>query len=337
GFAAGFVAVNAALLPCKLKGIDLLWIYYVLIALAGFLLGGGVAFVILKTNDKKIAKRLDCEFDLKESVQTALEYQDAEGDMLAVQRERVSDALAKIPTKRLAFKHIIATALCGVICLLGIVAIPVTCTYASAGSTETPAPPPPDEPIRTVTDWEWAALDELITYVTNSKKADSVTKTGMLLQLNGLKGALLDGVTESSLAAFVQNTVNGVRNVVKDANARSGVSEGQKTLNSQEGEYVVNRLFEIFSLSPDSQGGEDDNKPDDNNQGSSGGNLGTGELNISDIPFFDPEKGFVKMGEVRDEYYERVQQAFDEGALSREEWEYIVLTYFADLTNKDNQ
>lgn len=38
--AAGLIAVNAVLLPCKLYGIKLLWIFYVLIALGGFALGG---------------------------------------------------------------------------------------------------------------------------------------------------------------------------------------------------------------------------------------------------------------------------------------------------------
>jgi hypothetical protein len=56
---------------------------------------------------------------------------------------------------------------------------------------------------------------------------------------------------------------------------------------------------------------------------------------MSDVPFFDPEKGYVTVGDVRDEYYERVQQALAEGTISKEEWEYIMATYFADLSNKE--
>ena len=56
---------------------------------------------------------------------------------------------------------------------------------------------------------------------------------------------------------------------------------------------------------------------------------------MNDVPFYDPEKGYVKLGDIREEYYERVQAAFDEGAISREEWEYIMITYFADLSNKE--
>ncbi len=161
----------------------------------------------------------------------------------------------------------------------------------------------------------------------------------MLLELEGLRGVLADGVSQSGLFTFVQNTVSNIRNVVKDANGRD-ISEEQKTLNSEEEAYVINKLYEIFSLQkPDGEGDGDDSDPsggeeDPDNPDEPGGDSGW-ELDVNDVPFYDPDKGYVKVGEIREEYYQRVQAAFEEGTISREEWEYIIVTYFADLSNKE--
>ena len=88
GLAAAFIAVNAVLVPCKLFGIKLLWLFYILIALGGFAVGGGIAFVILRTNDKKIAKRLDSELKLEERVQTAYMARRGYAGFAARKRER---------------------------------------------------------------------------------------------------------------------------------------------------------------------------------------------------------------------------------------------------------
>ncbi len=339
GLAAAFIAVNAVLVPCKLFGIKLLWLFYILIALGGFAVGGGIAFVILRTNDKKIAKRLDSELKLEERVQTAYMYSGHSGAMLDLQRGNASAELGKLSVKALPFKNVAATVLCGVVALTGVIAAPIAAKFVPPVYAANNTDEPPEEPKRPVTDWEWAALDELINYVRASKKADTVTKTGMLLELEGLRGVLADGVSQSSLSTFVQNTVSNIRNVVKDANGRD-ISEEQKTLNSEEEAYVINKLYEIFSLQkPDGEGDGDDSDPsggeeDPDNPDEPGGDSGW-ELDVNDVPFYDPDKGYVKVGEIREEYYQRVQAAFEEGTISREEWEYIIVTYFADLSNKE--
>ena len=133
------------------------------------------------------------------------------------------------------------------------------------------------------------------------------------------------------------------RNIVKDANDR-GVTPEQQSLNTEEGNYIVSTLYEIFKLLPDAELGDGEKDPngnggDDENEDPNGsGGTGTGKLNIDDTPFFDPEKGgYVKLGEVRDEYYAKAQQALAEGVISQEEWEYIVATYFSDLTSKEEK
>lgn len=341
---AAFIAVNAVLLPCKLYGINLLWIYYVLIALGGLLLGGGIAFLILRTDDKKIAKRLDAELNLSERVQTALVFGGQKSDMLELQLENTNEALKPIPARALPFKSIAATALCGIILVCGMVAVPVISYAVPSVYAEHKPDEETKEPPRDVTDWEWAALDDLISYVRASKKADAESKSGMVKELEKLKNLLLDGVSQSSLSLFVQNTASAVANVVAAANENypnisSEERHPQAIANSEEAEYVVSKLYEIFGLSPqDKPGGEDnpDKNPDENPDDNDPGEGGQGTININEMPFFDPEKGYVMCGEVRDEYYEKVQNALAQGSISKEEWEYIMITYFADLGVKDD-
>ena len=338
----GLFAVLAVLLPCRLFGITIFWPIYLGIALGGVVIGGGITFLFLRTNDKKIAQRLDNELSLNERVSTALAFNSLEGEMYAVQREDAASALSRLPVKSLSFKHLIVTAICGVLALVMVVAVPVVGIAVPPVFAETQQPDDGDktEPPREVTDWEWHALDDLIAYVQNSKKADEASKTAMLTQLNGLKNVLLDGVSQSSLKNFVESCVTGIRNAVREINGALA-SDDQKSDNTDESEYVISRLYEIFDLTPtlpdDGKGGDgetsDPNGSDTEKPGN--GNTGSGGLNISDLPFFDREQGYVKCGEVRDDYYERALQALEEGLLSDEEWQLIMATYVSDLNDKN--
>lgn len=334
---AGFLAVVAVLLPCRLFGIKIFWLLYVLIAFGGMALGGGIAFLFLRTDDKKIARRLDSELKLSERVVTAYDYSAYEGAMVEAQREDTANVLASARVNSLSFKNLILTAVCAVLALAFIVAVPVIGVavppvFAQAGGE-------PSEPPRPVTKWEWDALDDLIEYVENSKKADEASKTAMLAQLNGLKNVLLDGVSASSLKNFVESAVINIRNSIRTING--GVAEEQQTANTEESEYVISRLYEIFDMTPAIEGegeGEGDGNGGSNNDSENdgnGGGTGAGGLNISDLPFFDRELGFVKCGEVRDEYYEKALQALEEGLISGEEWALIMATYFSDLNDKN--
>jgi len=280
---------------------------------------------------------LDGALHLSERVQTALYYQNAEGELPALQRKDAEAALSALSVKKLPFRNLTLTILLAVVLALGIVAVPVIAVYAGADGQEAEIP---YDPPREVTDWEWLALDELIDDVKASERADSYTKTGIVSELEGLRNVLLAGVSESSLPVFVQNTVGNVRNVVHDANNRDA-SDAQKAKNTEEGDYVVKRLYEIFSLTqsgetpapeqPPEKPGEDPSSP--------GNNTGTGELDVSGVPFFDPDKGYVSSGDpaVREQYYAEIQQAMLEGTISRAEWEKIVAMYFSDLKEKDEE
>ncbi len=333
--AVSVLTVNAVLLPCLLCGVKLFWAWYLLIAFGGLCLGGGVAFLCFRTNDKKIAVRLDGEFCLNERIQTALLYQNKEGEIIDLQREDTVAALKS--TKKLAFCNMALTIVLAALLLVGVCALPVVAVYANPDKA--PAAQEPVDPPRDLTDWEWEALDELIDHVKASEKADPNAKSGMVSELEGLRTLLVGGVSESSLQLFVENTASNIRNKVTDANDQSGVSEEQKAGNNEECDYVVNKLYEIFSLQQpvDPEPPVDPNPPDPGKDPSEPPNPGTGDLEIDGVPFFDPDKGYVSSGdpEVREKYYSEILKAMLEGTISREEWEEIVATYFADLKDKE--
>ena len=337
--ACAFLLVDVVMLPCLLCGIHLLWVWYLLIALGGFAVGGGVAFLCFRTDDGKIAKRLDAEFKLAERVQTAYVYRESTDAMAELQRANANAALATFSASQLSFANRLITIIMSVVLSLSVCALPIISVYADRSHGDTGGNNPPEDPPRVVTDWEWEALDELIDYVRASEKADETAKSGMVSALTGLRTVLLGGVSQSSLSAFVRNAVTEIRNAVTQANDKSGVSDEQKQKNSDEEEYVINRLYEIFGLS---QGGGDGpsgpsegQKPDQ--PLSPGNNTGTGELIINGLPFFDPELGYVSSGDIetRDKYYAIIQQAMLEGTISRSEWELIVAKYFSDLKESE--
>ncbi len=53
-------------------------------------------------------------------------------------------------------------------------------------------------------------------------------------------------------------------------------------------------------------------------------------------PFFDPDTGETSFGEVMDDYYRKALQAFNEGKISREEWEAMMVKYFNSFNGNDN-
>ena len=334
---AGFIAAIAVLLPCRLYGIKLFWLYYVLIALGGMALGFGITFLLLRTNDQKIARRLDSELNLNERVVTALTFRAREGEMYTAQREDARKSLARLGAKSLRFRHLLLTAICGALALVMLVAVPVVSVAVPPVFAAVQPDDGPKEPPREVTDWEWHALDDLIAYVRNSKKADAESKTAMLSQLNNLKNVLLDGVSQSSLKSFVESCVTGIRNSLRQINSALA-SEEQQTANTEEGDYVIARLYEIFDIAPAIGGNGEDDPPgsDEQDPNNPGGGTGPGGLDISDLPFFDRDLGSVLCGEVRDEYYERALKALEEGLISEEEWQLIMATYFSDLNDKND-
>ncbi len=100
----GLITFSVPYLIIKVKGIEFNLLYLILIGLGVMLITFGLIFLILKPNDKKIAKRLDKELNLNEKVQTMIEYKDNDNLMVSLQRENTLDILSKTSIKNIAMK-----------------------------------------------------------------------------------------------------------------------------------------------------------------------------------------------------------------------------------------
>ena len=97
----GLLAFSIPFLIIKLLRIEFKTIYLILIGAGSFVLLFNLLFVILKPNDKKIAIKLDRKLDLKEKVQTMVEYINDESYVAKLQREINKKILSSISVKRL--------------------------------------------------------------------------------------------------------------------------------------------------------------------------------------------------------------------------------------------
>ena len=104
GFSIGLISFSIPLIVIKLKELDFKTIYLVLIALGAWIIISGVLFLLLKPNDKKIAKRIDTDLKLKEKVQTMLEFEKEDSFMINLQREDTIKTLSSTSIKELTIK-----------------------------------------------------------------------------------------------------------------------------------------------------------------------------------------------------------------------------------------
>ena len=104
GFSIGLISFSIPLIVIKLKELDFKTIYLVLIALGAWIIISGVLFLLLKPNDKKIAKRIDTDLKLKEKVQTMLEFEKEDSFMINLQREDTIKTLSSSSIKELTIK-----------------------------------------------------------------------------------------------------------------------------------------------------------------------------------------------------------------------------------------
>ncbi len=328
GASAALAAVGAILLAAKLAGFGLT---YCLLGLIALPVGAAVCFAFVHEGPRRLSRRMDDTFALGERVQTMLEFEGADGEMIKLQREDAEDKLAQIPVKRLKLQGLwlyILLPVLSVSLLLGAFICP------EAAEEEPGIRPGEEEPPRDITDWEWKALDELIEYVRASDADPDVMKPETLSSLEGLRSLLLVGVSDQSLKLFVSQTATEINNIETKAN-EGKLTEQQKVQNTEVARYAVSKLYEIFGMTePVESGGEDTDKKDDGDGNGEQNSGAFGDVNMAanDL-MFDPKRGYVKYGEVIDEYNAEIQKAFGDGVLSDEELYAFIMAYFGYLTN----
>ncbi len=180
------------------------------IALGAGMLLTAVLFAALFPYKKRLARKLDRDFAMRESVQTMLAFADRQDGLIQLQREQTDARLRAIPAKKLKIRHIWTSVLCLALALgmsMTVFAIP----------TKQPAlPPEPIDPPFELGEWEKIALQNLIEEVRASTMTEPA-KQQMVDTLQSLLEALGTTKTQSRMKTLVVDTVMSVRGIVDGA------------------------------------------------------------------------------------------------------------------------
>lgn len=155
-----------------------------------------VYWLLQKRSDMRMAEKIDAEHHLRERVQTMVEYRDQDTAMLQVQRE---DTEARLKAVR-GFGQKKLTLAAHFAALL--VAFAVFATGVVLPVQAVPQPPKPTEPPFEASEWQKAALTELIKHVEDSDMVIAA-KEPIIVELLELRDALDTKLTSKNVQALV--------------------------------------------------------------------------------------------------------------------------------------
>lgn len=181
---------------------------YVAVGVLAFLVGFAITFPVTRPTDKKLAKRLDDEYSLKEKVQTMVEFSGKDGEMLRLQREHTDEVLRNIPRKRPSIKEVWQYAL---IVLVG------SAVFSAALVTPSVSVPPINADAYEMSELQEISLKQLIGEVKQSDLKEP-TKTSITDSLENLLGEIRTTTQGSAMRTKVIAAVKKVDEAVVTAN-----------------------------------------------------------------------------------------------------------------------
>ncbi len=202
GLCCGIAVTGVFLLAFKLSAIALGWYIYLVIGACAAVISGTALFFSFRTNDVKLAKKLDREYNLGEKVQTLIEFEGQDSAMLSLQREDAEAAIGGITLKKPSAKNIAQTAAVVVICLALFI-----CGVAVKQRIKEVILPVDEQPFE-MTDTQLIILNTTISNVENDASMDEALKEKCVASLNDLKDYLTGGsATNGGMATEVQATM----------------------------------------------------------------------------------------------------------------------------------
>ena len=203
------VALTCALAVIfKTCGVNCHWAIYIPVALVLSAGAGYLFFLILRPDDKRIAKKLDRDFSLNQKVQTMVEFANVEGDLPALQRVQTDEALGAVAKKRVDLKWLLKFAFIPVIAAAMLFA-GIFVPAKKSGYVDPAYDMPPVHK---------AALENLIADVKGSSLETEI-KTYTVIELEVLLDMLQDAEYESTMKGAVINAVHKIDGFVADANS----------------------------------------------------------------------------------------------------------------------
>ena len=183
---------------------------------AAALMAGGAAWWLLRKPDLHVAEVIDREQKLRERVQTMVAYQDDEGPIAQLQRQDTEQRLKSVRRVGVRFAgvatYVAMVALAFVVFMTGLL-LPAEAVQPGP-TTQTQ----PTEPYYEATQWQKAALEELVEHVEASQMVDAV-KEPTVQSLKQLRILLDTPVRVSALQAKVVENIAQVYALTDLANS----------------------------------------------------------------------------------------------------------------------
>lgn len=209
GICCALLAVGVQALVIKLAALKIAWYYYLAVGAVFAAVGFCAAFLCVRPTDKRLAKKLDDEYALKEKVQTMVEFYDKEGDLLRLQRDDTDVALKTLHPKKFSFRKIWRYFVLGAVSVAVIVtAIVVPSRYK----------PPFDDDAYELSSIDEAVLLQLITDVKGFAVSDTV-KEEAVAELEALLDEARKADKWSSVRAIAKTAASDIDDAVIAANS----------------------------------------------------------------------------------------------------------------------
>lgn len=253
GLCCGLYAAGIVMLAFKLSAVEFFWAYYLLIGAGVALVSGGIAFLVIRPTDRRIARSIDRKYGLNEKVQTMVSCYGQEGDMVALQREDTEEILATVlasKPQRGSAKQFLAGAVaalvsvwqyvvCAVIALallissLAVAPATKNSDATGGGNGETPVQPigPDDGDGYEFGLVQESELDELILDVRESDLSEDTLKPAFLAVLEGLKESLKEVTTKTEMTMQVVGAISLIDAITDGANSYIPICTPLKEVN----------------------------------------------------------------------------------------------------------
>ena len=220
GVSLGALAFSLMLIARKLFTFDPKLLLCAAVGAGVTVISAVIAFIVLRPTDKRVAIKLDTELGLGEKVQTMLSFRNESGDVIELQRKDADERLLASPRGSVkiwhVYKHVIAPVLA---CALTVTAFIVPAKVVTPSEV-------PEEPDYLLSDWQAAALAELIEDVRKSEMEDS-PKQLIITELEALLAILLDDIAEkeSDVRDRVVALILKTREIADKANSYDEIGE----------------------------------------------------------------------------------------------------------------
>lgn len=175
------------------------------ISIGIFLVVSAITFLALRQTNRTVAIKLDKEHKLSEKVQTMYAFRNQSGPMVDLQRQDANEAIATVKNKIIGIKRLWIYILCFVLgvglCLVSFLFNPIP--EENDGQDTIPEIP------FTATEFQLAALSDLIDYVSGSEMQDPY-KANIVLALTTLYTDIQEAETITQRDAVIQTAMNEI-------------------------------------------------------------------------------------------------------------------------------